>query len=106
MAWIVLVLAGMVEVIWAFSMKQSDGFTKLWPSVITIAGMLLSFGMLAWAMRSLPLGTAYPVWTGIGAVGAFFVGLVVLGEAATLARVAGAALIVSGVILMKTASSH
>ncbi len=61
MAWLVLVIAGQLEVVWAFSMKQSDGFTRLWPSVVTMAAMLVSFGLLAWSMRSLPLGTAYTV---------------------------------------------
>ena len=74
MAWLVLVVAGLFEVVWAFSMKQSEGFTRLWPSVVTLAAMLVSFGLLAWSMRVLPLGTAYTVWTGIGAVGAFIVG--------------------------------
>ena len=105
MAWIVLVIAGLFEVVWASAMKQSHGFTRLWPSVVTIAGMLVSFGLLAWSMRSLPLGTAYTVWTGIGAVGAFLVGILVLGEAATAMRLAAAALIVAGLVLMKLSSS-
>lgn len=71
MAWVVLVLAGLFEIVWAFAMKQSDGFTRPWPTMIMAIAMLLSVGLLAWSMRSLPLGTAYTVWTGIGAVGAF-----------------------------------
>ena len=79
MAWIFLVVAGLLEVVWAFTMKQSNGFTRLWPTVITVATMVASFGLLSVAMRSLPLGTAYTIWTGIGAVGAFGVGVLVLG---------------------------
>jgi quaternary ammonium compound-resistance protein SugE len=103
-AWVVLTIAGLFEVVWAFSMKQSEGFTRLWPSVVTLAAMLVSFGLLAWSMRSLPLGTAYTVWTGIGAVGAFAVGIVFLGEAASAPRLIAAALIVSGLLLMKLSS--
>ncbi len=105
MAWLILILAGLAEVVWAYSMKQSAGFTRLWPSVITVAVSALSFVLLAWAMRALPLGTAYVVWTGIGAVGAFVVGIVCLGEAASPARLVAAGLIVSGLVLMKVASA-
>ncbi|MBU0554611.1 MAG: QacE family quaternary ammonium compound efflux SMR transporter [Alphaproteobacteria bacterium] len=104
MAWIFLFVAGLLEVVWAFSMKQSVGFTRLWPSVGTLAAMILSFGLLASAMRTLPLGTAYMVWTGIGAVGAFAVGIILLGEAVTPARLVAAGLIVSGLVMMKLAS--
>lgn len=104
MAWIILVVAGLLEVLWAFTMKQSAGFTRLWPSVVTIVASLLSFWLLALAMRTLPLGTAYTIWTGIGAIGAFAVGIVVLGETASLARMAAAALIVGGLLLMKLSS--
>lgn len=104
-AWIILVAAGLLEVVWAFSMKQSEGFTRLWPSVVTLGTMAVSFGLLSWAMRSLPLGTAYTVWTGIGAVGAFLVGIVLLGEAATPLRMAAAGLIVSGLVLMNLSGS-
>lgn len=103
-AWIVLIIAGLFEVVWAAAMKQSHGFTRLWPSLVTIGAMLISFGLLSWSMRFLPLGTAYTVWTGIGAVGAFIVGIVVLGEAVTAMRVAAALLIVSGLVLMKLSS--
>jgi quaternary ammonium compound-resistance protein SugE len=103
-AWIVLLLAGLFEVVWSFYMKESHGFSRLWPSVITIAAMIVSFALLAIAMRSLPLGTAYTVWTGIGAVGAFALGVLVLGEPANLTRVAAAALILSGIVLMKIGS--
>jgi quaternary ammonium compound-resistance protein SugE len=101
MAWLVLVLAGCFEIVWASAMKQSHGFSRLWPSVITIAGMVVSFGLLSWSMRSLPLGTAYTIWTGIGAVGAFVIGVVVFGEAATPMRIVAALLIVGGLVLMK-----
>ena len=104
MAWLVLVIAGLFEVVWAFSMKQSEGFTRLWPSVVTLAAMLVSFGLLAWSMRLLPLGTAYTVWTGIGAVGAFVVGIIFLGETANALRLMAALLIVSGLVLMKLSS--
>ena len=103
MPWIYLVVAGLLEIVWAFSMKQSLGFTRLVPSVITILTMFGSFGLLALAMRSLPLGTAYMVWTGIGAVGAFVVGVMWLGEALTPLRVMAAALIVTGMVAMKVA---
>jgi quaternary ammonium compound-resistance protein SugE len=103
-AWIVLVIAGVLEVVWAFSMKQSEGFTKLWPSLITLGAMGVSFALLSWSMRTLPLGTAYTVWTGIGAVGAFIVGILVLGESANPMRIVAAILIVAGLALMKLAS--
>lgn len=104
MAWTMLLIAGLLEVVWALAMKQSAGFTHLRPSVITIVAMLFSFGLLSLSMRSLPLGTAYTVWTGIGAVGAFVVGIAVLGEAISVARVASALLIVGGLLLMKLTS--
>ena len=104
MAWLTLIVAGLFEIVWAFSMKQSEGFTRLWPSVTTIAAMLVSFGLLAWSMRVLPLGTAYTVWTGIGAVGAFVVGVAFLGEAITTWRLLAAGLIVCGLLLMKLSS--
>ena len=105
MIWLILIIAGLLEVVWAFFMKQSEGFTKLVPSIVTLVTMGASFGLLSLSMRSLPLGTAYTVWTGIGAVGAFVVGIVVLGEQASLMRLGAAALIVSGLVLMKLSSS-
>ncbi|KPH57683.1 quaternary ammonium compound efflux SMR transporter SugE [Novosphingobium aerophilum] len=105
MPWIVLVIAGLFEVVWASAMKQSHGFTRLWPSIVTLAAMLASFGLLSWAMRVLPLGTAYMVWTGIGALGAFAVGIVLLGETLSVMRLAAAGLILAGLVLMKLASS-
>lgn len=105
MAWIVLVLAGMFEVIWAYSMKMSEGFTRFVPSVITLIFMVLSFALLAYAMRSLPLGTVYTIWTGIGAVGSFLLGIFILGEPASALRMLAAVLIISGLVLMKVASN-
>ena len=105
-AWVYLLLAGLFEIVWAFLMKSSEGFTKLWPSIGTIGFMIVSFGLLAMAMKSLPLGTAYVIWTGLGAVGAFVIGITVLGEALTPMRVAGALLIVSGLVVLKLSSSH
>ena len=105
MAWIMLILAGIFEVVWAYSMKLSDGFSKLTPSIITLFFMILSFALLAYAMRSLPLGTAYTIWTGIGAVGSFLVGIFILGEPASAMRMLAAVLIVSGLVLMKVSSS-
>jgi quaternary ammonium compound-resistance protein SugE len=104
MPWIILILAGLFEVVWATAMKQSAGFTRPGPSAVTLAGMLVSFGLLSWAMRSLPLGTAYTIWTGIGAVGAFLAGIVLFGEAASALRLIAALLIISGLVLMKVAS--
>lgn len=79
MAWVVLVFAGIFEIVWAYSMKLSEGFTKLGPSLVTLFFMILSFGLLAYAMKTLPLGTAYTIWTGIGAIGSFLVGIFILG---------------------------
>ncbi len=106
MAWVVLIVAGLFEVGWGVGLKYTEGFTRLWPSVGTIAFMFASFGLLSYAMRSLPLGTAYVVWTGIGAVGSFLVGMVLLNEAASPIRILAAGLIVSGLVLMKLTSSH
>ena len=105
MAWIVLVVAGLLEVVWAYTMKLSQGFTRPAASVITILAMIASFGLLSIAMRSMPLGTAYTVWTGIGAIGAFVVGVVALGEPLNTPRILAAALIVSGLILMKVSAA-
>jgi quaternary ammonium compound-resistance protein SugE len=106
MPWIYLVIAGLLEVVWAYSMKQSEGFTRLYPSIITFVAMALSFGLLAFSMRTLPLGTAYTIWTGIGAVGAFVLGIAFLGEQLSFIRVFAAVLIVAGLILMKLSSTH
>lgn len=105
MPWIMLVAAGLLEVVWAFAMKQSQGFTRVVPTTITLVAALASFGLLALSMKTLPLGTAYTIWTGIGAVGAFVIGIVALGEQANAARLVAAALIVAGLILMKVSST-
>ncbi|MHA0987288.1 quaternary ammonium compound efflux SMR transporter SugE [Enterobacter ludwigii] len=105
MSWIILVIAGLLEVVWAIGLKYTHGFTRLTPSVITITAMIVSIILLSWAMRSLPVGTAYAVWTGIGAVGAAITGILLLGESASLARIASLALIVAGIIGLKL-STH
>jgi len=104
MAWIALIVAGLFEVVWASAMKESQGFSRLWPTIITFAAMMVSFGLLSWSMRALPLGTAYTIWTGIGAVGAFLVGVAFMGEALSATRMLAAALIVCGLVLMKLSS--
>ena len=101
MSWLYLLLAGLLEIVWAFAMKQSQGFTRPGASAITLIAMLASFGFLAAAMRTLPLGTAYAIWTGIGAVGTFALGILVLGEAVSPLRLAAAGMIVGGLVLMK-----
>lgn len=105
MAWAILILAGIFEVIWAYSMKLSEGFTRLTPSVVTIVFMILSVVLLSISMRTLPLGTAYTVWTGIGAIGAFVVGMMVFNEPMTAMRMIAAVLIVSGLLLMKLSTN-
>jgi quaternary ammonium compound-resistance protein SugE len=105
MAWIYLLIAGLLEIAWAFGLKASDGFTRLGWSAFTLVTALGSFGLLAMAMRELPLGTAYAIWTGIGAVGAFVIGIIIMGEAVTLARVGSASLIVVGLIGLKLSTA-
>ncbi|NNC23058.1 multidrug efflux SMR transporter [Salinisphaera sp. USBA-960] len=105
MPWVYLIVAGVLEVVWAYSMHQSQGFTRLTPSLITIITMTASFWLLAIAMRSIPLGTAYPVWTGTGAIGTFLVGITLLAEPVNTMRIVAALLIFSGLVLMKLAST-
>ena len=105
MSWIILVIAGLLEVVWAVGLKYTHGFSSLTPSVITVTAMIVSLALLAWAMKSLPVGTAYAVWTGIGAVGAAITGIVLLGESANPMRLASLALIVLGIIGLKL-STH
>jgi quaternary ammonium compound-resistance protein SugE len=105
MAWIYLIAAGLLEVVWAYFMKQSAGFTRLVPTIITLISMLASFGLLSLAMRTLPLGSAYTIWTGIGAVGAFILGVVLLGEGVSFTRILAAILILAGLVLMKLSST-
>ncbi|WP_116813364.1 quaternary ammonium compound efflux SMR transporter SugE [Steroidobacter cummioxidans] len=104
MAWTLLFIAGLFEIGWAIGLKYTDGFTRLWPSVGTIVSMAISVALLSWAMRSLPVGTAYAVWTGIGAVGTVLLGIVLFGEAVTVARMLCVLLIVTGILGLKLAS--
>lgn len=106
MAWFYLVIAGLFEIGWAIGLKYTDGFTQLWPSVGTVAGMIASFAMLGLALRSLPLGTAYAVWTGIGTAGTVVLGILLFKEPVEPMRLACIALIVSGVIGLKVLSPH
>ena len=101
MAWIYLLIAGLLGVVWAYGMKLSAGFTQIGASVVTIIAMLMSFGLLAVAMKSLPLGTAYAVWTGIGAVGTVLFGILLLGESASIGRLACIGLILAGIVGLK-----
>jgi quaternary ammonium compound-resistance protein SugE len=105
MAWILLVLAGLFEVGWAIGLKYTDGFTRFWPSLWTVLAMVLSMWLLAIAMRSLPIGTAYSVWVGVGAVGTVILGIVLLGEPATAGRLVSVALIVAGIVGLKLTTS-
>ncbi len=106
MAWVYLGIAGVLEIVWAFALKQSEGFSKPVEASIAVVAMIASFVVLSLAMKSLPLGTAYTIWTGIGAVGAFVLGVVALGEAATLLRVVSAGLILAGIIGLKLAADQ
>ena len=101
MAWIVLVVAGLFEVGWAIGLKYTEGFTRFWPSAGTVAAMVLSVVLLGWAMRTLPVGTAYAVWTGIGAVGTVALGIWLFGEPATVARLVCVGLILAGIVGLK-----
>lgn len=101
MAWIILFLAGIFEIIWAYSMKLSEGFTRPVPTMVTIFFVICSFLLLSYSMRVLPLGTAYTIWSGIGVVGSFAVGILILGEQANVMRMAAAAMIIGGLLLMK-----
>ena len=104
MPWLVLVPAGLFEVGWAVGLKYTEGFTRLWPTVGTVAAMVVSLGLLGVAMKSLPLGTAYAVWVGVGAVGTAILGIVLLGESASAGRLVSLALIVAGIVGLKLAT--
>ena len=106
MTWVILVLAGLLEICWAVGLKYSAGFTRPLPSVLTVAAMLGSVAMLGLALRTLPLGTAYAVWTGIGTVGTAIFGIMVLGEPAGVARLMCIAVIVAGILGLKMLSPH
>jgi quaternary ammonium compound-resistance protein SugE len=105
MAWLLLIVAGLFEVAWAVGLKYTEGFTRLWPSIATAAAMATSVGLLGLAMRTLPVGTSYAVWVGVGAVGTSIVGMVLLNEPASAGRFASLCLIVAGIVGLKLASA-
>lgn len=104
MAWVLLLVAGLLEVGWAIGLKYTEGFTRLWPSALTLTAMVGSVLLLGVAMKSLPVGTAYAVWVGVGAVGTAILGMVLFGEAANLGRLCSLALIVAGIVGLKLAT--
>jgi quaternary ammonium compound-resistance protein SugE len=103
MKWLILVVAGLLEIGWALGLKYTEGFSRLWPSVATVAAMAASLALLGIAMKDLPVGTAYAIWVGIGAVGAAALGIVLLGESASPLKLASLALIVAGIAGLKLA---
>jgi quaternary ammonium compound-resistance protein SugE len=106
MAWVYLVIAGLLEIAWAIGLKYTDGFSKLWPSLGTGAAMIASFALLSLALRTLPVGTAYAIWTGIGAAGTALIGMLLLGEPFTVLRLLCIGLIVAGVAGLRIVSPH
>ncbi len=106
MAWTYLLIAGLFEIVWAIGLKYTEGFTKLWASAATITAMIISFFFLSLALKTLPVGTGYAVWTGIGAVGTAILGIILFGESREIARLACIALIVIGIVGLKLTSSH
>jgi len=104
MNWFILVVAGLFEIGWAVGLKYTDGFTRLWPTVGTVLSMIISLGLLGIAMKSLPVGTAYAVWVGVGAVGTAILGIVLLNESANLMRLISLGLIVAGIVGLKLAT--
>lgn len=107
MAWVYLFVAGIFEIVWAIGLKYTNGFTKLWPSVVTVVGMIISFYYLSQATKVLPIGTAYTIWTGIGAAGAVILGIILFNEPKTLLRLMFLAFVITGIIGLKvTAGSH
>ncbi|MEN5303488.1 quaternary ammonium compound efflux SMR transporter SugE [Pseudomonas sp. TWI628] len=105
MSWIILFFAGLFEVGWAVGLKYTDGFSKPLPTVLTVAAMAISLGLLGLAMKELPLGTAYAIWTGVGAVGTVIAGIILFGESVALVRLASVALIITGLIGLKVSAS-
>lgn len=105
MAWVILVLAGLFEIGWAVGLKYTEGFTRLWPTVGTVASMIISLGLLGLALKTLPLGTAYAIWTGVGTVGTAVLGIVLLGESAAVMRLVCIGLIVAGIVGLKLVST-
>ncbi|WP_430390596.1 quaternary ammonium compound efflux SMR transporter SugE [Dyella sp. 20L07] len=107
MPWIYLALAGLFEVVWAIGLKYTEGFTRLWPSVVTVSAMTVSIVLLAMAVKTLPIGTAYAIWTGIGAVGAVILGIVLFGDSASPMRLLCVGLVLAGIVGLKlTSGSH
>ncbi|MEK3798453.1 quaternary ammonium compound efflux SMR transporter SugE [Peribacillus sp. FSL H8-0477] len=106
MAWIFLLIAGVFEVVWAISLKYTEGFTKLWPTVVTIIGMVISFYFLSAAIKTLPIGTAYAIWTGIGALGAVIMGIILFNEPRSVSRLVFVGFILVGIIGLKVTSSN
>ncbi|HEY5756808.1 MAG TPA: quaternary ammonium compound efflux SMR transporter SugE [Steroidobacter sp.] len=104
MAWLLLVIAGLCEIVWATGLKHTEGFTRLWPTVVTITAMVVSIVLLGIAMKTLPAGTSYAVWVGIGAVGTAIMGILMLGEPATAGRLVSLTLIVAGIVGLKLAT--
>ena len=106
MAWIILVIAGLFEVGWAIGLKYTEGFTRLWPTVWTVMAMVVSLWLLGIAMKSLPVGTAYSIWVGVGAVGTVVLGILLLGESANAARLVSVACIIAGIVGLKLATPN
>jgi quaternary ammonium compound-resistance protein SugE len=104
MAWLMLIVAGLCEIVWATGLKYAAGFTRFWPSVITLTAMLVSIVLLGLAMKSLPVGTSYAVWVGVGAVGTAIMGIVLFGESASAGRIGSLALIIAGIVGLKLAT--
>jgi quaternary ammonium compound-resistance protein SugE len=104
MSWVILVAAGLFEIGWAIGLKYTEGFTRLWPTVGTVIAMVISLGLLGIAMKSLPVGTAYAVWVGVGAIGTAILGIVLLGESASAGRLLSLALILAGIVGLKLAT--
>lgn len=104
MAWAILIVAGLFEIGWAIGLKYTEGFTRLWPSIWTVAAMMVSLYLLAVAVRTLPIGTSYAVWTGVGAAGTALLGIMLFSEPATIGRLASIGLIVAGIVGLKLAS--
>ena len=104
--WLALVVAGVLEVVWALGLKYSDGLTRFWPSMAMLASIALSFGLMAVALKSVPFGTAYALWTGIGAAGTMIVGMIAFGESTSLMRLACLVLIIAGMVGLKLAPDH
>jgi len=106
MAWVYLLFAGFFEIGWAVGLKQTDGFTRLVPSILTVSSMIISLGLLSLSLKTLPLGTAYAIWTGIGTVGTAVAGIMVYGEPASAVRLGCITLIVAGIVGLKLVSAH